>query len=240
MKQISLFLFLLFTCICIWRCDDAKKVELEVSDHSQPTAPPTITNLVANPDIIGVGGTTTVKCNVDYPDDSTIEYSWESEAGQFKGSDPKVFCWDKDGHLKSGMLAVFDGKTIADNWSGNTIPGGPGTPEIKFTFVPEIGSFNNLKGQVQHVLPSDYKIAIYILVAGGWWTKPTFAQPLTTIQRDGSWTVDITTGGIDEKATQIVAYLVPKDYAPPKAGGNYKLPSELEEHSVAKAEVKRN
>ena len=148
--------------------------------------------------------------------------------------------WDKDGHLKPGMQAVFDGQTMADNWSGNIIPGGAGTPEIEFTFVPEIGSHDNLKGQVWHVLPSEHKVAVYIMVSGRWWTKPTFAQPLTSIACDGSWTTDITTGGIDSRATKIAAYLVPNGYNPPSAGGSRNLPQELEEKSLAKVEVTRN
>ncbi len=46
--------------------------------------------------------------------------------------------WDNKVILKPGMRAVFDGETIADNWSGNQIIGGPGNPAISFTYVPPI------------------------------------------------------------------------------------------------------
>lgn len=81
------------------------------------------------------------------------------------------------------------------------IPGGPGNPVIEFTYAPPYGSFQNLEGQVWHVKPSDYKVAVYIYVAG-WWTKPYWDRPLTTIQSDGSWICDITTGGVLIKKQQ--------------------------------------
>ncbi len=59
-----------------------------------------------------------------------------------------------------------------------------------------------------------HAVAVYIFV-GGWWTKPTFAAPLSAIGPDGTWTCDITTGGADIYATQLAAYVVPVGYAPP-------------------------
>lgn len=122
--------------------------------------------------------------------------------------------------------------------SSPTLPGGPGEPYIEFTYVPPIGSFNNLEGKVLHVYPSEYRVAVYIYVSG-WWSKPTLANPLTSIGSDGSWVADITTGGIDEKASRIAAFLVPVGYNPPLLSGSNSLPDELEENAVANVEVSR-
>ncbi|GAH43308.1 unnamed protein product, partial [marine sediment metagenome] len=65
-------------------------------------------------------------------------------------------------------------------------------------------------------------------------------RPLTTIQNDGSWTYDITTGGVDQYATRIAAYLVPNGYNPPLMSGGSTLPSELDQNSVAKVETLRS
>lgn len=165
--------------------------------------------------------------------DETWKAAYEGPQGAHWG------VWDKYGNLKPGMQDVFNGKTIPDNWSGSDIPGGPGDPVIEFTYVPSYGSFENLKGQVWHVRPADYKVAVYIRVRGGWWTKPYWSTPLTVINPDGSWVCDITTGGVDEEATEIVAYLVPNGYNPPLMSGQSTLPSELEENSVGKAEAIR-
>ena len=114
-----------------------------------------------------------------------------------------------------------------------TIPGGPGDPVIEFAYVPPYGSFENLKGQIWHVWPSDYKVAVYIYVIGRWWTKPYWSWPLTTINPDGSWTCDITTGGVDQRATNIVAFLVPNGYDPPEDR------PDLVQDAVAKVEMAR-
>jgi exo-beta-1,3-glucanase (GH17 family) len=165
--------------------------------------------------------------------DETWKASYEGPQGAHWG------VWYKDGVLKPCMQDVFDGNTVPDNWSGEGNPGGPGDPTIEFTFVPAYGSFDNLKGKVLHVRPDDYRVAVYIKVGNGWWTKPYWNNPLTRINRDGSWTCDITTGGIDHRATVIVAYLVRADYDPPLGRGGA-LPAELDQNSVAKVEATRS
>ena len=147
--------------------------------------------------------------------------------------------WDKDGNLKPGMQAVFDGQTMDDNWTCKDIPGGTGTAAIEFTSVPPIGSFDNLRGQVWHVAPGNHGVAAYIKVSGGWWTKPYFSTPVTEINCDGIWTCDITTGGTDQLATDIAAFLIPLTYSPPLAVSLPSLPAELYTNSLANIEVNR-
>lgn len=96
-------------------------------------------------------------------------------------------------------------------------------PQIIYTSVPKRGSSANLYGKIRNVLPDQFKVSTYILVNGGWWVKPYWNSPLTAIQPDGSWACDITTGGIDETATKINAYLVTKDFDP-NANNPNKLP----------------
>lgn len=175
--------------------------------------------------------------HVDYFYFEAFDEAWKA---QYEG--PQGACWgiwDRFGNLKPGMEAVFDGETMEDNWSNNAIPGGPGTPAIEFAYVPPYESFDDLKGQAWHVNPEDYAIAVYICVSGWWWTKPTFAQPLTTIRADGSWICDVTTGGIDETATKIAAFLLPNWYDPPLLSGEASLPVELDQTAVAKVETVR-
>ncbi len=147
--------------------------------------------------------------------------------------------WDKNGNLKEGMQDVFDNKTIPENWDAGDIPGGPGDPSIEFTYVPPYGSTDYLLGQAWHVKPSEYNVAVYIKVGSGWWTKPYLNSPLTLIGLDGSWTCNIVTGGVDQEATQIAAYLLPAEYDPPLMTGGSTLPDTLEMNSVAKVTVTR-
>lgn len=106
-------------------------------------------------------------------------------------------------------------------------------PSVEFTIVPPSGSSQNLEGRVFCVNSVDYRIAAYINVGGGWWTKPYWAMPLTSIRADGTFTVDITTGGNDPYATKIAAFLVPTGYNPPLMSGGPELPAELYANTVA-------
>jgi exo-beta-1,3-glucanase (GH17 family) len=114
------------------------------------------------------------------------------------------------------------------------------TPSISFSYVPAYGSSENLLGKVINADPKEFTVAVYIEVDGNWWTKPYLDSPKTKINDDGSWACDITTGGIDETATAIAAFLVPSDYEPPLVSGEFQLPKSLEGKAVAKAEVKRS
>lgn len=179
---------------------------------------------------------------VDYFYFEAFDEPWKATAAH-----PQEACWgiwDKDGNMKAGMQAVFDCERMDNNWGDPCQepiegPCPPEAPPLRFTYVPPIGSYDNLKGQVCDYEPADYRIAVYIKVGSGWWTKPYWDSPLTIIQSDGSWSCDFTTGGNDPQATKIAAYLVPVDYDPPLMSGGSTLPQELEDNSVAKAEVTR-
>jgi exo-beta-1,3-glucanase (GH17 family) len=175
--------------------------------------------------------------NVQYFYFESLDESWKARYEGPQGAHWGI--WDKDGNLKPGMQNVFDGKTIPDNWTGGVVNCDPSIPNLRFTHVPPYGSFDNLAGQVCRVKPADFRIVVYIKVGSGWWVKPFANQPLTTILNDGSWTCDITTGGIDETATEIVAYLVPNGFSPPILLGSPSIPATLDQNSVAKADTVR-
>ena len=112
-------------------------------------------------------------------------------------------------------------------------PISPGNPQIIISSVPAIGEIDSIYGRVEGVVPSDYVVAIYILVNSGWWTKPTFAQPTVPIDEYGEWSCFCFTGANDPDATVIRAYLIPAGYIPPAMSGGGNLPSKLEEVAVA-------
>jgi exo-beta-1,3-glucanase (GH17 family) len=211
-----------------------------VSETGWPSAGNTVGNAVPSPENAAFFFKNFVSwaraTGADYFYFEAFDESWKAAYEGPQGAHWGI--WDKDGNMKSGMDATFRGEAVPDNWSGVSVPGGPGTPTIEFTYVPPRGSFNNLTGRVLHVSPFAYNVAVYIYVSG-WWTKPTFASPLTPIQADGSWTTDITTGGIDEQATQIAAFLVPDGYHPPAMAGGGTLPAGLDANAVANVIVSR-
>jgi len=166
---------------------------------------------------------------VDYFYFEAFDEPWKSDYEGPQGAHWGI--WTKDSEMKDGMMGVFNGETIDDNWTGECTPGGSGIPEIEFTYVPPIGSFNNLEGQVRHADTNLYGAAVYIYT-GGWWTKPYWNDPLTEIACNGYFICDITTGGVDSTATRIAAFLIPVAYDPPLMSGGINLPDELYDIAV--------
>lgn len=155
---------------------------------------------------------------------------------------PSGACWgyrDTQGSLKPGRERAFYGGVSLEGWSIASPPGGPGTPELDLLFVPPIGSPMDLRGRVLHVEPFETRIAVYIQVNGGYWTKPFAFAPLTAPGCDGTWITDITTGGIDEQATRVAAFLLPTGVNPPILLGAPSLPATLFPQALDFVEVVR-
>ena len=86
-------------------------------------------------------------------------------------------------------------------------------PALEFTSVPALGSTDDLSGEARGV-GDDLCVLTYICVAGRWWVKPTEAEPFARPGAGCQFSVDITTGGNDEQADEIRAFLVPYDVEP--------------------------
>jgi hypothetical protein len=98
------------------------------------------------------------------------------------------------------------------------------------------GSTLYVEGKVEGVDPTKHVIAIYIRVTGGWWTKPTFANPITDIASNGAWSCNCQSYFTDADADTVRAYLIPKGYNPPSAAGGTMPPIS---YAVAMAEATR-
>lgn len=112
------------------------------------------------------------------------------------------------------------------------------SPSIEFVYAPPYNSFDDLRGKATCITLADYKVATFIFVSG-YWTKPFWNSPLVSIQEDGTFVVDITTGGIDQQATKIAAFLVLNGYNPPLMSGEQELPAELFTNALAHVTVDR-
>ncbi len=138
--------------------------------------------------------------------------------------------WRK--HMKPGVEDTFSGNFDESN----------ADPNLMITHIPPLDdSFADLEGIALHVNPDEYRVIVYIYVpgAGGWWIKPTLDYPYTEIDAYGYWSTAIFTGGIDDQATRIAAFLVPYDYEPPAALGWSSLPQALYSASVSEVEINR-
>jgi predicted outer membrane repeat protein len=89
-----------------------------------------------------------------------------------------------------------------------------------------------MAGTVAGVDYTQYRVAAFIYVPGlGFFTKPYYALPTVAINSDGTWTVDVSTGGagsLDPKATIFAAWLVPSAYNPPIAASSPRMPAALD------------
>ena len=118
-------------------------------------------------------------------------------------------------------------------------------PELVIESLPAFGSANSksqeddfLTGRVNSVDSDSFRIACYIRVGSGWWNKPFWATPLTSIE-DGRFAVDCVTGGRDIWADEYVIYLLDAGVHPPILRGSPSLPDVLQEIAVSDARASR-
>ena len=109
---------------------------------------------------------------------------------------------------------------------------------IEFTHVPAFGTHENLEGQTFIENPEQFAIATYIQ-RRGWWTKPYWNTPTVPISDDGTFIIDVTTGGGDPYATAYVSYLLPASYNPPILSGQHNIPPEIDDEALAKTTATR-
>lgn len=116
-----------------------------------------------------------------------------------------------------------------------------GLPSILITNLPAHGATSPLAGLVLNANPATQAVAVFIYVPGyGWVTKPTCAQPLTTIQTNGSWSANIATGGAgDLTATRVAALLVSTNFNLPCVLGLASLPTNSYAQAIAKTVITR-
>lgn len=101
-------------------------------------------------------------------------------------------------------------------------------PSISIKSLPAYGSNGVMSGIVSGVDVSAFRVASYIYVdGGGWWTKPTAMTPTVPIAPDGTFVANVTTGGLDSRATIFCAALIESSRTPPLALGTGRVPADL-------------
>ncbi|MDO8586331.1 MAG: glycoside hydrolase family 16 protein [Armatimonadota bacterium] len=86
---------------------------------------------------------------------------------------------------------------------------------LRITQTPGFGSCGLVQGTTSGVAPADYYVAMLIYVPGsGFWSKPYCEPRYILINPDGSWSASMCSGGIDNMATMVEAYLFPKTSYP--------------------------
>jgi autotransporter-associated beta strand protein len=105
------------------------------------------------------------------------------------------------------------------------VPLARAAPTIQITSVPAYGTDGSMTGTVSGVDFAQYCVAPYIQIEGsGWWTKPISTTPTVTINSDGTFSANVTSGGVDDQATIYYAALVPAGSTPPLELGSPSAP----------------
>ena len=139
---------------------------------------------------------------------------------------------------RAAMISIW--KCLPFVLIGLVTTAGATAPGILITNLPIYNTLQNVSGLVYGTNAASVAVAVFIYVPGyGWVTKPTCAQSLTTVQPDGSWTADITTGGSDALATRIAALLVSTNYSQPCVDGASVLSTNIYAQALASAIVTR-
>lgn len=113
---------------------------------------------------------------------------------------------------------------------------------IALDFIPVKGSYESIRGRVNNVDWSKFRIACFIYVPYyGWINKPYFSNPSVPIDSlTGKWELEYCTGGYDYKATILGLFLISKEYSVPLIGGANAIPQEVFEKSIANRLISRD
>jgi hypothetical protein len=101
--------------------------------------------------------------------------------------------------------------------------------EIIITYIPKYNTIGFIEGKIiGKVNIKESRIATYLYSeeGGGYFNKPYWETPTVRISSNFTFSVDVTTGGNDQKATAYVFLLVPVTYDPPILRGGT-IPDEL-------------
>ncbi len=143
-----------------------------------------------------------------------------------------------DAKLKEGMESVFYPiEKIDSTWICKKLNIGL-VDTINIDFLPPLWSSLDLKGHINFIKPCEYKLATFIDVYGGWWTKPYYEYPTVPVSCDGNFIIDFTTGGSDVLASEIRVFLVPSSYSPPLSRGGT-ISSEIYKNAISWKSIKR-
>lgn len=154
-----------------------------------------------------------------------------------------------------GVNLALNTQVVDEDCSGVTITVNPGVieetipvateeavvaevPTVTFTSVPDYGVRGTLRGVVTGIEDlSQYKAACF-LYRGGWYNKPYWNRPGTSIRADGRFSCDVSTGNGDEYATMYTVYIIPIGLEIPLLSGG-SLSSSFTNQAIAVGSLSR-
>lgn len=157
-----------------------------------------------------------------------------------------VFSWPFFFLLLSVMGATPGYSDASPRYRVKTMSAAQTGPSLVLTQVPHFGSFfsnNRVEGRLINVAPADYdkyRIGAVVHFEGlGHYSKPTCNGLLTRIAADGTWSVLVRTGGVDERADRIIVFLLPANVSLDCVQGGDDI-SIYERAAVARIDIERD
>jgi uncharacterized protein (TIGR03437 family) len=116
-----------------------------------------------------------------------------------------------------------------------------GVARIEATAVPQFGVRPAIiTGRVAGADPRSVRVAPLIFISGlGFFSKPSCSQTTVLVQDDGTFSAQLTTGGVDETATIIVLLLVPATAHVPCVLSSGGIPKSLDDVALDKLVIQR-
>lgn len=148
------------------------------------------------------GDTVTFQTTSSDPEGNSVTFSASNLPDGATITPEGLFSWSPAEEGEYTIIFHADDGLTYDSQEVRIDVGPMEIPEISLTSYPECGGTANIRGVVSGTDNyEEYMVITYIFIGGyGWITKPYFAAPKTPIQEDGTFEVDITTGGIDDLA----------------------------------------
>lgn len=122
-----------------------------------------------------------------------------------------------------------------------TFSSAQGNPSIEILRIPQFGIRPGiLEGRIIDTNPTAFRVTALVFVSGlGFHTKPYCSDTTVAVAADGSFSVLLTSGGIDEYASLFAILVVPAAAQVPCYAAEPGVPPALEEQAVAKLIVAR-
>ncbi len=86
-RVVTVFCIILICFFTFWQCSSSADPD---PDPAPTNNPPVITSITANPDTVGVSGSSQLSCSANDPDNNNLNYIWEASLGSISGTGANV------------------------------------------------------------------------------------------------------------------------------------------------------
>ena len=168
------------------------------------------------------------------PDGDNVSFSASDlPRGATLGADGNFIWWPSEEGEYVFFAHANDGLTY-DSQSVTLVVDSEPAEDVRIEILsyPECGSPLDIQGVIMGTSSYDvYRIISYVFIEGsGWWTRPYSDSAKVPIHADGTFEVDLTTGGLDDLAEILYLAVCDEDTTIPILSGSAHIPDSLPVH----------